>query len=118
MAIATEAQKEEFLAKVQSAFTSHPMGFNKRKLKNEITISELGLTYRNVKDYVRDLTCGDYDDGPIIDHNHPREDHYWVFKISIRSKCIYIRLKVREKADGWVYVDSFHYDDKTHNWGF
>lgn len=118
MAKATEAQKREFIAKVQHALETCHMDYDKKKYKNVITLSELGLTYKNVKAYVHDLTCEDYDDGPTIDYTHPQEDLYWVFKITIQKEKIYIRLKVREKDDGKVYVASFHYDDKTHYWGF
>ena len=118
MAKATEAQKREFIAKVQHALATLPMAYFRNKLKNAITIGDLGLTYKNIKGYVRDLTCEEYDDGPNIDYDHPQEDFYWVFIITIQHKKIYIRLKVREKSDGKVYVASFHYDDRTHDWGF
>lgn len=118
MAIATDAQKEEFLAKVRNALASSKMDYNKRKLKNEITIEELGLNYRSIRWYVGNLEVADYDDGPMPHRGLPGADLYWVFTISISGKQIYIRLKVREKIDGRVYVDSFHYDDRTHYWGF
>jgi len=115
MAVANQAEREEYIAKIRNALKNpRAFDFAWKRPENEETLSELGFVYLDVLKIVRSLKSTDYDDGPIPDRNNPKEDHYWVFKIIIQGRRIYIKLKVREKSDGKVFVMSFHFDRPTY----
>jgi len=75
--------------------------------ENRQTLSELGLTKRNLEEILLGLTVLDYCKGPDADRDQPGE--IWVFGKEVKDEDIYIKLKVANvKAKKIAKCISFH----------
>lgn len=79
--------------------------------KNMRTLAQLGLTWEDAKDEIRLLSVKNYQKGPEIDRDRPKEDKFWIFKKKVCGEVIYIKFKVLYKVDGSLRVVSFHIDE-------
>ena len=105
----TPAEVAQFLSDMKKAVNAGKISFIPRK-KNMFTLAKLGLTMKDVKDELINLSYANYVSGPETDYDCPASDCFWIFKTMIDSSCIYIKVKVLYQTDGGVKIVSFHID--------
>lgn len=108
--MATSAAIQKILQDMRSAIDQNKFIPNNRR-KNMITLTQMGLTWKDAKNEIYALTEADYCKGPSMDYNDPTSDFVWVFKKRIESELLYIKFKVLYQTDGSVKVMSFHIDE-------
>lgn len=79
--------------------------------KNRKTLAILGLTWKDVKEEIYELTVRNYISGPEVDRDNPRSDYFWMFKKRIDGEIIYIKFKLMYQEDGRVKIVSLHLDE-------
>lgn len=79
--------------------------------KNMNTLASLGISWREAKEEIYNLTPKEYYGGPDIDRNYPTDDKFWKFKKVIMGEIIYIKFKIRYQDDKTVLLTSFHFDE-------
>ena len=76
------------------------------------SLAQCGLTIKDAKNEILELTVGDYYKGPKPDLDSDRPGDVWEFKKSIDSILFYIKVKiVEEKEEDILKCLSFHKDD-------
>jgi hypothetical protein len=72
--------------------------------KNMAALAEMGLTFKNCRDIILDLSVENYHDGPLEDNDRPGE--IWVFGKETDRCELYIKLKLVNST--LVKCISFH----------
>lgn len=78
--------------------------------KNMQTLSQLGITWRDAKNHIRNMTYADYISGPEADYDPNEPDPVWIFKVRIDGDVIYVKIKICYACNGEVKALSFHFD--------
>ena len=76
--------------------------------KNLDSLSNLGLSAKDVKTALLSLEAKDYERGPELDYSHSGD--VWIFKKSVLDTDFYIKLKIDVANDGTEILKclSFH----------
>ena len=120
MANATPAEIESFFVRCRKLIDSSFVLY-KNKPENKLTLIELGYTYKNVKDEIRNLSIENYSEGPSPDHHSL--DEIWVFGMLINQREIYIKLQLSHFNNPGELIDtlycmSFHFADRCLNYPY
>ena len=78
------------------------------KFSNQYTMLDLGYTYEDIVDRLKELTLEEYSETKI-DRDDTDPQLLYVFGKSIKGNCVYIKLKVRNHDKRIVICVSFHY---------
>jgi len=89
--VTRETQIELFLKRFRRCW--QPKCYVVPRNINKQALIELGLTPKQRKEIVLELTCRDYVEGPLRDDSRPK-DEVFVFGKEERGKEVYIKLKV------------------------
>ena len=80
------------------------------RAKNRDSLARCGLTYKDAKEELLDLTADDYHKGPKQDFDRPGT--VWEFKKRVGDRMFYIKLKsVQVDGQDILRCLSFHEDD-------
>ena len=106
-------QVRDFLVEVKQTIAEssgrYPSWHLVGRLANIACASQLGLTFKGVRDVILDLSVEDYCEGPCRDLDNVRGD-LWVFGKYIGNVEIYIKLKLASFGDlKVVRIISFHF---------
>ncbi|MFO8011284.1 MAG: hypothetical protein R6U89_10820 [Dehalococcoidia bacterium] len=107
----------DYLLSIKRVVSSEPEAYEPlvvvKRQKNMECLAQLGLTLRNIRDILLDLTVEEYCSGPERDYGGFPGD-FWVFGKSIGGKEVYIKLKLVELSSlRVVRIVSFHFPDET-----
>jgi hypothetical protein len=96
-----------FLVDLKSVLKSGGDFFLIPRRENLQSLADLGLTFKNCRDILLDLSVDNYHDGPLEDRDRP--GMVWIFGKDIGGCEIYIKLKLigAESAEKVVCI-SFH----------
>lgn len=117
---ATPEEIESFLTHcckiINSSFVLY-----KNKTENKQTLIELGHTYKNIKEEIRNLSVENYSEGPSPDHHS--SDEIWIFGMLINQREIYIKLQLSHFNDPGELIDTlycmpFHFADRCLNYPY
>lgn len=106
----SQSEVELLLSDMRKAIEANSYTFAERK-KNMRTLASLAITVEDAVDELYELTYDDYISGPDEDRNNSSSDNYWVFKKSVYSRLIYIKLKVLYLGNRDLFIMSFHIND-------
>ena len=97
----------QYIAKVKELISQGLWTIIPRK-KNLDSLSDAGLTIKDVKDELLSLEVSDYEKGPEMDYSYSGE--IWIFKRNICNNDFYIKLKIDVANDGTEILKclSFH----------
>lgn len=111
--MADNDEVENFLRDLRIKLEIFGLFFHGNRVKNKFTLRELGLTERNVKDYLKELNTDNYSSGPINDTQNTGE--YWVFGKDIKHKEIYIKINSGGYNNKVICI-SFHFSEYEINY--
>lgn len=96
-----------FLLLVKFAIQKGSWTFSTIRKKNIDTVTDLGISLRDVKDEILSLSVTNYCSGPLKDPE--MGGHVWVFGKAIGGKEIYIKIKlIGNHRNQRVAILSFH----------
>ena len=110
---ATQSPKhkvEQFLADMRLSMATKPFVPINRQ-KNKDTLAQLGITWKDAKEYIRNMVYQNYVSGPDPDYDPNEPDPVWKFKIRIGNDIIYVKIKICYASNGEVKALSFHFDN-------
>ena len=109
MGIANTEDIRSFLENAKRLIPAHKFDFLPRR-KNIQSLARHGLTIRDAKDELLELTISNYYKGPKRDFDRPGD--IWEFKKDINGILFYIRIKIVVEDDTEVLkCIGFHDDD-------
>lgn len=101
---------EEFLQQVRTAIDSNNRETLSKRSKNMATLAQLGITWADVWDDIRELSPND-NWTKDADDNHTYPGFVWYTKKMLHGEMIYIKLKIKETPKGQLLVMSYHIDE-------
>ena len=109
--ISNRADVERFLSDVRQQLKDGNFSNHEKVWRFRETLSWLGgWMPQDAYDFIALLSFKEYKEGPEIDENDPLSDKYWMFKPSINSDDLYIKLKICYQTDSKLIIKSFHID--------
>lgn len=83
---------------------------------------ELGITHDDFQnealETIKNLSVGNYYEGPDYDYNPKRDNIFWKFGVRIFDREIYLKLTIKEDKGKKVVVWSYHFPEYTINYPF
>ncbi len=102
---------QDFLLQMRNLIQSRNYDFVPRK-KNMQALIDCGMTIKDAKEELLNLTVTDYYKGPKRDFDHNRPGDIWEFKKKIDELKIYIKVKiVHENNKKVLRCLAFHKDE-------
>jgi hypothetical protein len=109
--LATKEEIENFLHEFRRCWDGNIVP--RRDMRNEKTLTELGLTIRQRAEEIRQLKYKDYFKGPSVDHES-EDEKWWEFGKMVNNQEVYIKIKVYTSDSGARKGKcmSFHFPDE------
>lgn len=114
----TPQEVEQYLDKCR-VLVDTSFVFLRSRNENKETRIELGYTYENIKNTIKELSVENYSEGPLQDHTYRAE--VWIFGTIIQQREIYIKLQISKYNDPGdltetLYCISFHFAKRSLNY--